>query len=780
MMIKKIVKYSLSILALLVIVLLAAPFFLDVDDYKKSIEQQVEDATGRTLHIGTLQASLFPWVGVTLDDVELANRQGFADKPFLKVKHLDIQVALLPLLSQELEIKRFKLNEPEVFLEKNAKGESNWEDLLPSTAQAVDNNASKVASPNAEASQQSSPLLAALSAESLDLKDGKFVWSDAQAGTHITLSDVQVELDDVQLQRPVHAHVSARINGDKVDLTAHIGPLGDLSSIDTAHLPIQLTLKSDAIHLKSFAKTLGAFPEVLGDVHQASVKLDVQLEQRPDGVRSLAGDMDLLAALNIGLDWKLEMPNTKSMHIQHANIAVNDTQVLHMQGDVKGLTTTPKYQLRIQSEKLQRTWLADFIPALASMYAAHPAPWNDVKLGASLAGTTKRLDIRDMQLLLNGEMIQLSGTANFAKAPDIRLRVAANTLHMDPWLPKPETTKPASQDTGDAADNAGVEQTQNKSAVEPDLRFLKPWRVSLQLQIEQLLMHNLVMEHLRGSLNGEKGLFKLNPLRFDLAGGQVRETATLNAARYPATWTESIHISGLTLKPVLKAVADTDLLDGTMQLDTNLKATGLLPETSMASLNGTGQILLQDGRMKGFDIAGTLRNLTSLGTASNENKYTDFAQLQASFTIHNGIAKNDDLFMASPLFRLTGKGIVNLPASTLDYHVRPKLIGSLIGQGDTLTVRKGLSVPLHISGPMASPKVRPEVDAKSLIENVGGVLGSGGSKVGGVLGQILGGAKKKPAANSASPSQPSQPAQPSPPATPKKKVQKAIQGLLGF
>ncbi len=792
-MIKKMVKYSLSVLVLVVIVLLAIPFFLDVDHYKQQIEQEVEDATGRALQIGEMHASLFPWVGVTLDQVTLANREGFTAHDFLKVKHLDVQVAFLPLLSKAIEIKRFKLDEPEIYLERNAKGEGNWEDLLPaSSKEAAPAKGKTTAKPAPSSSPSTSPALAALTAESLKLKDGKFTWKDDKAGKNIVLSDVQVLLDDVQLKHPVSARISARVNGDLIEMQANIGPLLDVSHLDVEHLPVQLIVKSDAIALKSFASSLPALPEMLGDIHQASLMLNVQAEQRPDGVRLLAGDAALTAASKVALSWKVEMPNANALHIKNMAVSINDKALLHMQGDVKDLSKTPNYQIRVQSEKIQRAWLSDFVPALTQMYAAHPAPWDSVKLGASLAGSTQRLDIRDMQLLLNDEMLQLSGTANFSKAPDIRLRVAANTLHIDPWLPQPkeDNSKQAGEKPASASDAAKVpsKDTQNAAskdapspdasspdatpaAVEPDLRFLKPWRVSLQLQIEQLLMRGLAMEHLRGSLNGERGIFKLDPLRFDLAGGQVREVASLNVNRYPASWTESIHISGLTLKPVLKALADTDLLDGTMQLDTHIQATGLLPKASLASLNGTGQLLLQNGRVKGFDIAGALRNLSSLGTSNSGSQYTDFAQLQASFKIRNGIAKNDDLFMASPLFRLTGKGIVDLPASTLDYHVRPKLIGSLVGQGDTLTVRKGLSVPLHIFGALASPKVRPELDAKSVIENIGGVLGSGGGAVGGVLGKVLGaGGKTKKAT----------PKQKAAPTTPKQKAQKALQGILGF
>lgn len=94
----KTVRYGLIILALLLAVLLTAPFFIDVNNYRAEIEQGVENSTGRKLSIGSISASLFPWVGVQLEDVHLANRSGFAARDFLAVQRLHIKLALLPLL----------------------------------------------------------------------------------------------------------------------------------------------------------------------------------------------------------------------------------------------------------------------------------------------------------------------------------------------------------------------------------------------------------------------------------------------------------------------------------------------------------------------------------------------------------------------------------------------------------------------------------------------------------------------------------------------------------
>jgi len=785
---KKTVKYSLSVLVIVIGLLLLAPFFLNIEDYKQQIEQQVEDATGRHLKIGGLQASLFPWIGVTLDDVVLANRQGFSERDFLKVKHLDVQVAFLPLLSKKLEIIRFNLQSPEIFMERNAKGEGNWEDLLPASSEpmpALAGNKNKAVA-NHQGDTKSSLALAAFSAQSLQLHDGEFIWQDAQSGVHMALTDVQVDLDDVQLSHPVQAKISARLNNDKFVMNAQLGPIGDLATLNVNKLPMQVSFKSDSLRLKSFAPWLASFPEALGDINQASAMLNVQMEQRPDGVRLLAGEGALSAAMNIGLDWKVEMPTANALRLNHVGIAINDKALFAIQGNVKKLQTTPRYTLRIQGEKMQRAWLEGLMPSLAEMYAGNPAPWQSLKVGASLSGTNDRIDLRDMQVLLDGEIVQLSGSVGFAKAPNIRLRVAAKDLHLDPWLPQPVQVAPvnSSVEGNSASIDSSTTAVAEPTAVEPDLRFLKAWRVSMQLQIEKLVMRGLEMDHLRGTLKGERGVFHLAPLGFNLAGGQVRETASLNVNRYPVTWSESIHVADLKLQPVLQALASTDLLDGTMQLDTNLTARGLLAQSAMQSLNGTGQLVLQNGRVKGFDIAGGLRNLSSLGMqGSGSAKYTDFAQLQASFKIHNGIATNKDLFMASPLFRLTGKGVVNLPSSRLDYHVRPKLVGSLVGQGDTLMVRKGLSVPLHIYGAFASPKIKPELDAKSVIENAGGLMGSGASGVGGVLGGIgslLGGKQAQPSKSKAAEIKPARVQPKAAPMTPEQQIQKNVRGLLGF
>jgi hypothetical protein len=425
------------------------------------------------------------------------------------------------------------------------------------------------------------------------------------------------------------------------------------------------------------------------------------------------------------------------MQVEQLLVRLDGVELADINGNLTDISSKMRYQLRINTPELGRLQLSQWVPELQSMYAAHPAPWKTVKLGMLAAGDMQEVDIRDLQILLNGELVQISGNINFAAAPDIRLRLASRLLHADPWLPQPAPSGASAKASLPAEPYIAAMQVDSLALipnvyaavsdqtaavgddkqVEPDLRFLKPWKISMVMQVDQLLLRGLDIGRLRADVNGRNGIINVDPLRFELAGGHIEEQASINVGAYPATWSESVKVRGVQVQPVLKALSDNDMLSGSMQMDTRLGGEGLLPEAATQRLNGTGNVLLRDGSIKGFDIAALLRNIQSLGQGSGEQKKTDFSQMSGSFKITNGVAKNDDLFVASPLFRLTGYGMVNLPTKQMDYHVKPRLVGTAVGQGDTAVVRKGLEVPLRLIGPLDKPQVKLEVSLESLLGN---------------------------------------------------------------
>jgi len=421
--------------------------------------------------------------------------------------------------------------------------------------------------------------------------------------------------------------------------------------------------------------------------------MDISMEQHADGQLLSSGKLQLRMKHQLDLVWKLNVKNLQNLHLQTFDIALNKTPVLSLSGDVKNMQRRPSFEMRLASASLSRLWLNPFLPDLEKLYQNHPKAWKNIQFDAFIAGDSKLLDIRNLQLQLDDESIQVSGNVVLGKAPDIQLRITSESLHLDPWIPQSKA-EPIQKQPSTKPNHASA--IASPTPIEPDLSFLKPWYVSLQLNIQALHLLKLDIQALRLTLSAEKGIIRLNPLRFDIGGGQITEHFTLNARNHPVTWQESMRMTGVQVLPILKALADVDVLSGEGQLNTDFTGKGLLPDTIRQHLKGYGQFVFEDGKVKGLNIAQEIRSLQN-SAASPQHNNTDFAQMQGSFTVKKGILRNKDLYMASPLFRLTGKGKLFLTPLKVDYHVRPKLIQSLEGQGGGK--QKGIVVPLHISGP---------------------------------------------------------------------------------
>jgi AsmA protein len=86
--------------------------------------------------------------------------------------------------------------------------------------------------------------------------------------------------------------------------------------------------------------------------------------------------------------------------------------------------------------------------------------------------------------------------------------------------------------------------------------------------------------------------------------------------------------------------------------------------------------------------------------------------MKGTATVTNGLVKNEDLTLQSPLLRVTGKGKASLPDETIDYLLTTKIVGSLEGQGGkALDELKGVAIPVRIGGTFSKPTYTPDLAA---------------------------------------------------------------------
>ena len=124
-----------AVVGIIVAALLAVKLFVDPSQYKDRIAQAVKSSTGRELALpGALTLSVFPSISLQLGPASLGNLPGFGSEPFASVKHVSLQVKLLPLLRKQLEIGRVQIDGLDLRLRKNSAGVGNWQTPGPASA----------------------------------------------------------------------------------------------------------------------------------------------------------------------------------------------------------------------------------------------------------------------------------------------------------------------------------------------------------------------------------------------------------------------------------------------------------------------------------------------------------------------------------------------------------------------------------------------------------------------------------------------------------------------
>jgi AsmA protein len=230
----KILKWTAVGIAGLIVVVIAAlliiPHFIDAKQYRALLERKVAEATGRKMSVGEdVRLSLFPWAGVSFNDLRLENPEGFVEKDFLTVKSFDVRVKLMPLLSREVLIDRLVVKEPRVFLVTRADGRVSWE---------FGGKPDKDAQAAPGAAGAGLPIQALL-VEELSVSDGKLTLIDHKTEARTELSALNLMLKDVSFDRPVTLALSATLNGKPIAVEGRVGPVG--KNLGQGAVPVELT-----------------------------------------------------------------------------------------------------------------------------------------------------------------------------------------------------------------------------------------------------------------------------------------------------------------------------------------------------------------------------------------------------------------------------------------------------------------------------------------------------------------------------------------------------------
>ncbi len=300
------------VLVALVVAGVAVLKSMDFNAYKGLIAEEAEKATGRKLVIAgdlNLEISLNPALAV--EGVTFANASWGSRPEMAKLKRLEAQVALLPLIGGQVRVERLVLEGLDLLAETDTAGRGNWEFGEPP--------------PKAEAKSKSTAGGGPLPVVNLvELKDIKVIYKDGKTGETITAALDYLEMVAKNATTPLHFKVAGAYNG------APYKASGKLGSIDAL-------IGGKALPVKAAVEALGAMLAVEGRIADPmaakgldlSIKLDVP--SPPDTVKAAAAIVPGLEgvgpvpALPIAFDGKVQdVPGGYAVQDMKLTVGGND------------------------------------------------------------------------------------------------------------------------------------------------------------------------------------------------------------------------------------------------------------------------------------------------------------------------------------------------------------------------------------------------------------------------------------------------------------------------
>ena len=185
-------KWILGIIAAALVILLVVVYIIaasyDYNKFKPLITDTVKEYTGRELTLGgdiDLKFGLPPTLEV--NNVAFQNAPWGSQPQMAQVKHLQVKVSIIPLLSGDVEVQRLILLEPQFLLEFNKAGKSNLDFDAPG----------KKKPPQAD-KKTDSHSQTEFDLEKVDVKGAILVYKNHQTGQTET-----VELAHLQMKTPL-------------------------------------------------------------------------------------------------------------------------------------------------------------------------------------------------------------------------------------------------------------------------------------------------------------------------------------------------------------------------------------------------------------------------------------------------------------------------------------------------------------------------------------------------------------------------------------------------
>jgi len=730
----KYLLYGIGGVVLLAVLSIAVAFVVIDGAFVKTRLERMMKEKQRTLVIeGVPELSLFPKLGLALGRTTLSERA--SDREFLSLESMNVSVAVMPLLSDQVMVDAISLAGLKVNVVRAKDGTFNFADLAAAPQPRKEEKAEKKEPPR-------------LRVDEVRIERAQVAYRDERTGQELRVNDLNLKTGRLEDDMPSDIAFSARVTGRRPDsdlraelkgaaslnlakgtfalakldgkVNGSAGPVRGLEARVTGSLAanpdkgelnardFQATAKGsyekDAFHIVVAAPQLSVTPGKAGGAAvTAELKVkgpsrNVDARFRLDGVE---GSAEALSVKTVALDLD-------------AAVAPNS---------VKGKIATPlKGNLKTQS------WEAPKIVAELTITSPN-IPQKTVTLPINASATAnleKQAAAFEVATRFDESTILAKGSATKLDPLHATFHLNVDRLNLDRYLPP-----------------AKKESNPNEPI---DLSGLKGPTVSGKAEIGALQVRRVKLANLKAEVKLAGGRLEVSPLTASLYGGTLAGAFGADANGNRVTIKQAIQ--GVQMGPLLADAVQQDRLEGRGNVNFDVAMAGPSVAALKKSMGGSARVELRDGAVKGINLGEAIQDVRSVlgqksAKANDPSKRTDFSEITASFAIKNGVAHNEDLQGKAPLFRLGGGGDVDIGNSTINYGARASLVATSKGQGGRdLSNLAGVTIPVRVTGALDKPDISvdyAELIAKSGV-GIGRALGAVGGAAAGAGGAAAGAA----------------------------------------
>jgi AsmA protein len=623
-----------SIVALVLVVALAIPMFLNADAFRTRIETALTNSLGRKVILGKLDLSVLTG-NLVAENATIADDPAFSTQPFLQASKVKIGIEMIPLLlSRQIHVTGFSIDSPKINLLRAANGTWNYSTI----GRAQQNTA---------ATKESSTLIPNLTVNRVAISNGQVTVRITPApGTPATPNRTYDQLDfdakDFSFQKSFPFTASAHLPGDAIiSLKGNAGPIN----------PHDASLTPFGVHLN--AKHID--PLAAGFV---------------DSTSGISGPID---AIDAEATW-----NGQQLHV--INFVV-DTPKLTLIRENKPKSPTPPPAPN--SNNMLSTLTADHLQikngaiTIKSPGQATPSIYQQLNAAITNVSPTASAPFKLTAQVPGGGSLTADGTLGpinqtNASATPLNAHVAISHLDLaSSGVISPEAGIAGLANVDLKALSDGKNLNANVSTNIQGLRVAKdgspsPKPVLVQLTISQNL------EALTGQL--QNAAINIGKAVINAAGTYQTSGPTTALNLHVTTQTASIDELEAFLPSVGVHLPSGSRLQGGT-LTTNLNITG-----STASPIISGPVRIDNTNLAGFDLGSKLSTVTAL-TGAKTGSATAIQSLSTNLNIKDGNVRTDNLSVVVPaLGTATGAGTISA-AGALNYNVILKLTG-LVGTGN--------------------------------------------------------------------------------------------------